>query len=112
MSNQTANFNCSEGLDVIQNILQINPYIEAIFAHNDEMALGALEALSGEDIVVVGFDGNEDARASVEEGELDATVAQQPNLMGETAVNTVEQLVNGEEVEEEIKVELELITQE
>ncbi|GAB3063908.1 D-ribose ABC transporter substrate-binding protein [Salinicoccus sesuvii] len=112
VSNQTANFNRAEGLDVTQNILQANPDITAIFAHNDEMALGALEALSDQDVIVVGFDGTDDARASVEAGELDATVAQQPDLMGETAINTVEQLVNGEEVDSEIKVELELVTQE
>lgn len=111
VTSQTANFNRSEGLDVTQNILQANPDIQAIFAHNDEMALGALEALSNEDVIVVGFDGTNDARNSVENGELDATVAQQPNLMGEEAINTVERLENGETVEEEVKVELELVTQ-
>lgn len=107
----TANFNRSEGLNVTQNILQSSPEIEAIFAHNDEMALGALEA-APDDVLVVGFDGSVDAMTSVENGELDATVAQQPDLMGETAVDTVEQLVNGEEVDEEIKVELTLEKQE
>ncbi|MCC4722315.1 substrate-binding domain-containing protein [Salinicoccus sp. RF5] len=111
VTSQTANFNRSEGLDVTQNILQANSDIQAIFAHNDEMALGALEALSDEDVIVVGFDGTDDAINSVEDGELDATVAQQPELMGEEAINTVEKLENGESVEEEIKVELELVTE-
>ena len=111
VTSQTANFNRSEGLNVTQNILQANPDIEAIFAHNDEMALGALES-APDDVLVVGFDGSEDAINSVENGGLDATVAQQPDLMGETAVDTVEQLQNGESVEEEIKVELTLETQE
>ncbi|KKK33862.1 D-ribose transporter subunit RbsB [Salinicoccus sediminis] len=111
VTSQTANFNRSEGLNVTQNILQANPDIEAIFAHNDEMALGALES-APDDVLVVGFDGSEDAINSVENGGLDATVAQQPDLMGETAVDTVEQLQNGESVEEEIKVELMLETQE
>ncbi|AKG73532.1 D-ribose ABC transporter substrate-binding protein [Salinicoccus halodurans] len=111
VTSQTANFNRSEGLNVTQNILQANPEIEAIFSHNDEMALGAVEA-APDDVLVVGFDGSEDALNSVENGGLDATVAQQPDLMGETAVETVEKLVNGEDVEEEIKVELTLEKQE
>lgn len=111
VTSQTANFNRSEGLNVTQNILQANGNIEAIFAHNDEMALGALEA-APDDVLVVGFDGSVDAMTSVENGDLDATVAQQPDLMGETAVETVEKLKNGETVEEEIKVELTLEKQE
>jgi len=111
VTSQTANFNRSEGLNVTQNILQANPDIEAIFAHNDEMALGALES-APDDVLVIGFDGSEDAINSVENGGLDATVAQQPDLMGETAVDTVEKLQNGESVDEEIKVELTLEAQE
>ncbi|MHC0552862.1 D-ribose ABC transporter substrate-binding protein [Salinicoccus sp. CNSTN-B1] len=111
VTSQTANFNRSEGLNVTQNILQANPDIEAIFSHNDEMALGAVEA-APDDVLVVGFDGSEDALNSVKNGGLDATVAQQPDLMGETAVETVEKLIAGEAVEEEIKVELTLEKQE
>ncbi|MFB9861576.1 D-ribose ABC transporter substrate-binding protein [Salinicoccus siamensis] len=111
VTSQTANFNRSEGLNVTQNILQANPDIEAIFSHNDEMALGAVEA-APDDVLVVGFDGSEDALNSIENGALDATVAQQPDLMGETAINAVEKLENGEDVEDEIKVELMLETQE
>lgn len=110
VTSQTANFNRSEGLDVTQNILQANSNVEAIFAHNDEMALGALEA-ADDNVLVVGFDCTDDARASVENGELSATIAQQPDLMGVTAVETVESLINGDEVEAEIKVELELVSQ-
>ncbi|MFD2831536.1 D-ribose ABC transporter substrate-binding protein [Corticicoccus populi] len=110
VTSQTANFNRSEGLDVTQNILQANSNVEAIFAHNDEMALGALEA-ADDNVLVVGFDGTDDARASVENGELSATIAQQPDLMGVTAVETVESLINGDDVDEEIKVELELVSQ-
>src|SRR5690625_2638638 len=111
VTSQTANFNRSEGLNVTQNILQANPDIDAIFAHNDEMALGALES-APDDVLVIGFDGSEDEINSVENGGLDATVAQQPDLMGETAVDTVEKLQNGESVDEEIKVELTLEAQE
>ena len=65
----------------MENILQSNPDIKGVFAHNDEMALGALEAIeaSGKDIKVVGFDATDDAQKAVKEGKLAATVAQKPD---------------------------------
>ncbi|MBL7575075.1 substrate-binding domain-containing protein [Peptoniphilus asaccharolyticus] len=80
VAKQTANYDRTEGLSVMENILQANTDIQAVFAHNDEMALGALEAIksSGKDIKVVGFDATDDAVKSVEAGELAATIAQQP----------------------------------
>ena len=110
----TANFDRSEGLTVMENILQANPDVKAVFAQNDEMALGALEAIQaeGKDIVVVGFDATDDAVAKVEAGEMAATVAQQPGLIGETAVKTAVEYLNGEEPEDFIPVELELVTKE
>ncbi|WP_298823881.1 ribose ABC transporter substrate-binding protein RbsB [uncultured Planococcus sp.] len=111
VAKQTANFNRSEGLSVMENILQANPDITGVFAHNDEMALGALEAIeaSGKDIAVVGFDANEDAVKAVEEGRLDGTIAQKPEMIGEMAVETAVQSLEGEEVEASIPVELELV---
>lgn len=111
VAKQTANFNRSEGLSVMENILQANPDITGVFAHNDEMALGALEAIeaSGKDIAVVGFDANEDAVKAVEEGRLDGTIAQKPDMIGEVAIETAVQSLGGEEVEASIPVELELV---
>ncbi|MDN3448693.1 ribose ABC transporter substrate-binding protein RbsB [Planococcus sp. APC 3906] len=108
---QTANFNRSEGLTVMENILQSNPDITGVFAHNDEMALGALEAIeaAGKDITVVGFDATDDAVKAVEEGRLAGTIAQKPQLIGEMAVDAAVKSLNGEEVEASIPVELELI---
>ena len=108
---QTANFSRSEGMTVMENILQANPDIKGVFAHNDEMALGAVEAIGSGDIVVVGFDATDDALAAIEAGRMAATVAQKPDLMGATAVETAISLINGETVEKEIPVEVELITQ-
>lgn len=111
VAKQTANFNRSEGLTVMENILQSNPDITGVFAHNDEMALGALEAIeaSGKDITVVGFDATEDAVKAVEEGRLGGTVAQKPEMIGEMAIETAVKSLDGEEVEASIPVELELI---
>lgn len=111
VARQTANFNRAEGLTVMENILQSNPEVEGVFAHNDEMALGALEAIdaAGLDIPVVGFDATDDAVQAVEDGRLAATVAQKPDLIGEMAVETAVQHLDGEEVEASIPVELELV---
>lgn len=112
VAKQTANFNRSEGLTVMENILQSNPDVTAVFAHNDEMALGAQEAISasGKKIVVVGFDATDDAVAAVKAGSLAATVAQKPNEIGKIAMETAIAYLNGETVEEVIPVNLELIT--
>lgn len=110
VSKQTANFSRSEGMSVMENMLQANSDIQGVFAHNDEMALGAVEAIGNRKIVVVGFDATDDAVAAVSNGKMAATVAQKPDLMGATAVETAIKLVAGESVEKEIPVEVELIT--
>ncbi|MFZ4451111.1 D-ribose ABC transporter substrate-binding protein [Salibacterium aidingense] len=114
VANQTANFNRSEGLTVTENILQSTDEVDALFAHNDEMALGAVEALEAagmEDVMVVGFDAIDDAVGAVEEGTMAATIAQQPQIIGEEAVNAAISVDSGEEIEDSIPVELELITE-
>ena len=112
VASQTANFNRTEGLTVMENILQANPNVKAIFAQNDEMALGALEAIqaAGKDIIVIGFDATDDAVAKVESGDLAATVAQQPALIGEKAIEAAVKVLAGESVEANIPVDLELVT--
>lgn len=110
VAKQTASFDRAEGMTVMENILQAKPNVKGVFAHNDEMALGALEAIGNKDIVVVGFDATEDALVKVEEGKMAATVAQKPDLMGATAVETAQKLINGETVEKTLPVEVKLIT--
>ena len=112
VSSQTANFNRAVGMTVMENVLQSASDVKGVFAHNDEMALGALEAVAGKDIQIVGFDATDDAVAAVKDGKMAATVAQQPDKMGETAVNTAISLINGEDVEKSIPVEVTLITKE
>lgn len=109
-ASQTANFNRAEGMTVMENMLQANPDVQCVFAHNDEMALGAIEALGGKDVLVAGFDATDDAIAAVKEGRMAATVAQKPDLMGATAVETAQKLMNGETVEKSIPVEVKLVT--
>lgn len=116
IDSQTANFDRAEGLTVMENMLQANPDIKAVFAQNDEMALGAIEAiqaagLTGE-IQVVGFDGTEDGIKAVEAGTLSATVAQKPEEMGKLAMQAAIDYFAGETLEEYIASPLELVTNE
>ena len=108
---QTANFNRAEGMTVMENILQSDGAIKGVFAHNDEMALGAVEAVaaSGKDIKIVGFDATDDAQKAVKDGKMAATVAQKPDKMGETAIETAVKIMAGETVDKSIPVEVELI---
>ena len=111
-ASQTANFDRTEGMTVMENILQAKSDIQAVFAANDEMALGAVEAIAGagKDILVVGFDATDDAVASIKEGKMAATIAQQPERIGATAVENALKLIKGETIPKSIPVEVELIT--
>jgi ribose transport system substrate-binding protein len=108
----TADFNRVEGMSVTENILQGNSGIKGIFAHNDEMALGAVEAAAsaGRKIVIVGFDATDDAVTAVKDGRMAATVAQQPAEMGKAAVDTALKIIKGETVPASLPVVVSLIT--
>ena len=112
VASQTANFNRTEGMSVMENMLQVDGDIKAVFAANDEMALGAVEAMSGagKNVLVVGFDATDDAIAAVKAGRMAATVAQQPELIGSTAVENAVNLINGVSIPSSIPVEVTLIT--
>jgi ABC-type sugar transport system substrate-binding protein len=93
----------AKAANITNDILTRHPDLVAIFAANDTMALGAVEtafaAGRGEDIVMIGVDGNVDAVESIKAGRLDASVAQLPYLVGKQAVETVGQVLDGKEVE-------------
>ncbi|CAQ82147.1 MULTISPECIES: ribose ABC transporter substrate-binding protein RbsB [Photorhabdus] len=110
--NQTADFDRTKGLNVMQNLLTAHPNVQAVFAQNDEMALGALRALQAagkSDVLVVGFDGTEDGIKAVQSGKLGATIAQRPDQIGIIGVQTADKVLKGEKVDAVIPVELELI---
>ena len=96
----------------MENMLQADGDIKAVFAANDEMAIGAVEAMSGagKNVLVVGFDATDDAIAAVKAGRMAATVAQQPELIGSTAVENAVNLINGVSIPSSIPVEVTLIT--
>ncbi|KZK78674.1 D-ribose-binding periplasmic protein precursor [Pseudovibrio sp. W64] len=109
---QPADFDRTKGLNVMENILQAQPEINAVFAHNDEMALGAIKAIeaANRDILVVGFDGTDDGVKAVEEGTMLATVAQQAGMIGSIGVDTADKVLKGEKVDAYTPVALKLVT--
>lgn len=111
LASQPADFDRTKGLNVMENLLAANPNVEAVFAQNDEMALGALRAIkaSGKDVLIVGFDGTNDGIAAVERGDLGATIAQQPDLIGSLGIEIADKVLKGEAVEEYIPVPLKVV---
>jgi ribose transport system substrate-binding protein len=113
---QTANWERDQGYNVFQNILQAHPEIQALFACNDMMALGALEAIASAQkrskIIVVGFDAIKDSRAAMLNGDMHASIAQHPEEMGRLAVEYAYDAMNGKSIPAEIPVQIELITKE
>ncbi len=115
VAKQAADFDRSKGLSVMENILQAQSKIDAVFAQNDEMALGAIKAIEAanrQGIIVVGFDGTEDALKAIKEGKMAATIAQQPALMGSLGVEMADKYLKGEKIPNFIPAELKLITKE
>lgn len=100
VAKQPADFDRTKGLNVTENLLQAHPQVDAIFAQNDEMALGAIKAVAGQSrkILVVGFDGTPDGLAAVKAGTLYATVAQQAGEIGAKGVEMADKIVKGQAV--------------
>ncbi len=114
LASQPADFDRTKGLNVMQNLLTAHPDVQAVFAQNDEMALGALRALQTagkSDVVVVGFDGTPDGVKAVKGGKLAATVAQLPEQIGMIGVETADKVLKGQEVPAVNPVDLQLVTQ-
>ena len=105
--------NTADGaMKVMEDQLIANPEINLVLCMNDDTASGALNAINAagvEGITVIGFNGDSFALDLIESGELKATIAQQPELMGYEAVMTAWKALNGEEVELSAPVDVALI---
>src|SRR5687767_2093889 len=104
LASQTGEFSRANGQRVMQNIAQsLGRQITAVYAHNDEMALGAIQALRasglepGRDVKIVSIDGQRAALEAIQRGELGATVESNPRF-GPIAFETIEQVRKGEQV--------------
>jgi ABC-type sugar transport system substrate-binding protein len=96
VARQTANWSQTEAYSVIESILQANPNVNGIICGNDTMALGsqaAIEAAGREDIIVMGFDGNDNVLDSMLQGKIDGTVMQPNALNAEMAVELADKYI-------------------
>ena len=115
IASQSANFDRGEALSVMEDILQANSEIDAVYAANDEMVMGALSAIESagrlDEIVVIGTDAIDPALEAIREGRLDATIAEPPFFLGKEAVDAAMKTLAGEEVDEQITLENTLVNE-
>lgn len=111
---RVANFDRQEARRIFAELLAQIPELDGVFAHNDAMILGAIDAAEevgrAREIVFIGFDGTPDAIDALEDGALTATIAQQPTEMGRIAIELVNSLLYGDAVSQSVAVDLALVT--
>ena len=112
---QTAAWTRTNAMDLTTNWITAGRPIDLIFANNDEMALGAIQALkasgvSMDDVIVVGIDATQDALAAMAAGDLDVTVFQNAKQQAASAVDAAVALAKGNSVDKEVWVPFELVT--
>lgn len=116
IAKQSANFDRGEALTVMEDILQANKEIDAVYAANDEMAMGALSAINAagrlDEIKLIGTDAIDPALDAIREGRMSATIAEPPYFLGRDSVKTAIKVLDGESVEEMILLENTLVTEE
>lgn len=103
IASQSGDFRRSGGKEVMEALLKVHPGVTAVYAHNDDMALGAIQALEesgkkpGTEVLVVSVDGVKGAFEAMAAGKLNCTVECNP-LLGPMAFDAVEKAVKGEQV--------------
>lgn len=114
---QTANWQRTQGSDLVTNWLSSGLEFNAVIANNDEMAIGAAQALKAagkdmKDYVVAGVDATQDALAAMEAGDIDVTVFQNAAGQGKGALDAALKIAKGESVEKKVYIPFELVTPE
>jgi ABC-type sugar transport system substrate-binding protein len=118
MDSQTAMWTRDEGKKVMKSFIDrfTKENIQAVYAHNDDMALGAIQALKeaglkpGVDVIVVSIDGIRDALTAVKDGELGATVECTP-LLGPKTFEVIDRILKGERMQKRHVTESRLFDQ-
>jgi inositol transport system substrate-binding protein len=114
---QTGNFMRTEGNNLMTNWLTAGLEFDAVIANNDEMAIGAIQALkatgrSMDSVIIAGIDATADALAAMKAGDLDVTVFQNAAGQGKGAIEAMTKLIKGEDVEQKVWIPFELVTPE
>ena len=115
LDERTGNWDRTQGTDLVTNWISAGLKFDAVVSNNDEMAIGAIQALkaAGHDMskmIVAGVDATQDALAAMKAGDLDVTVFQNAAAQGSGAVDTALKLAKGESVESMVWVPFELVT--
>lgn len=116
IDSQTGNFTRAEGKTVMEGFLNAHDDIDLVFAHNDDMGLGAIEAIEaagltpGEDIKIVTIDAVKDGMQALADGKINYIVECNP-LLGPDLAEIAKKVIAGEEVEKRIVVEDEAFDQ-
>lgn len=114
VSSQIGDWDTTKAMSIMENILLASPDVKGVFCANDNMAIGAVQACqqnNRSDVIIVGFDAEQIALDAVADGEMAATVQQQPALMGELAVENALKYLSGETIEANIGAPVALITE-
>ena len=111
----TAEWQRTKAQDIMTNWLSTGEPFDFVIANNDEMALGAIQAMkasgiSMDSVVVGGVDATDDALAAMKGGDLDVTVFQNAAAQGAGAVDTAAKLIAGEKVSREVYIPFELVS--
>ncbi|GAA3236204.1 substrate-binding domain-containing protein [Nonomuraea helvata] len=115
VAKQRADFHRGKGRQAMASLIRSHPDVTGVFAENDEMALGAAQALgpkAGQQVKVVGFDGTPDGIKAVQAGTLTATVAQQPRLLGWQAVDSAIKAARGQIIAKSVAIPVKVATKE
>ncbi|CAN7625708.1 sugar ABC transporter substrate-binding protein [Ensifer adhaerens] len=112
---QTANWSRTQGSDLLTNWLSAGLEFDAVISNNDEMAIGAIQALkaagrSMDSVVIGGIDATQDALAAMAAGDLDVTVFQNAAGQGKGSVDAALKLAKGEPVDKKVYIPFELVT--
>lgn len=114
VARQPGNSERALGLTVMENLLTAHPDIVGVFATNDQMALGAMEALESRSlrgkVKIIGFDATKEAVQATVDGRLAGSVAQSPRMMGRRGVEAALATLSGQPVEKRIDTGTELVT--
>ncbi|PKM49326.1 MAG: D-ribose ABC transporter substrate-binding protein [Firmicutes bacterium HGW-Firmicutes-7] len=116
VATQVADFDRAKAMSVMENILQANKEIDGLYAANDEMLLGALEAIEAagrlEEITMIGCDAIDDTLEVMKAGKVEATIAEPPFFLGKAILNTAFDYLEGKSVEASVVLDNSLVTQE
>ncbi len=113
LEKQTANWQRTQATDLMTNWISAGLKPAAVISNNDEMAIGAIQALKAagvNDVIVAGIDATQDGLAAMKAGDLKVTVFQNAAGQGAGAVDAMEKLIKGEDVQKVVDVPFELVT--